>query len=119
MLARIALAASLLLAPLAAHAQLAVQIVPPGSAPGNCSGAIGTTATPLNITSPRNFFMQNVGSTSIGVSWFTATPAIGASGTFTLAPGATLNSTLTGAPGNVAYYAVSSAAGGQLTCSWN
>lgn len=108
------------LVPASARAQSQVTPVPLNVTPTDCSATIGTSAAQVlpNNGYRRGFLLQNVGTTTIGVSFTDATPAIGAAQTFTLAPGASMNSTATGTPGT-ALYAISSAAGGVLACESN
>jgi hypothetical protein len=97
-----------------------VTAAPASASPVDCSATLATSGTAYQIvaagTAKKAVLMQNLGSSNLGFSLTSASPAIGTAGTFTLVPNASVQL----APGMItsnAIYAVGSAASQPLACT--
>ena len=120
-----AVALALIAAPLAgAFAQSSVTIVPKGANPVNCSGQIttGGVAQKLALPAGVHFYqLQNLALDLLGFSEFTATPAIGTNGTWTLngSTSSVAGGSYTSPPHyvpNTAVYVIAATTGDGFTC---
>jgi hypothetical protein len=84
----------------------------------NCSASIttGGTAQLLQAATNRRYLLiQNVSAGSIGISFTTSTPVIGAAGTITLTTGSSIERNSLAAPRN-AIYVIGATTGQAITC---
>ena len=83
--------ATLSATPFLDRGRLRTTIYPPPASPRNISGTITLGGQPqllFQAANVRGFDLQNQSTTGqLGFSWWTSTPTIGASGTYTLSPG--------------------------------